>query len=67
MSDFIARLEDEAEQLKDKHTKLVAFMESDKFSQVSDRQQTFLTDQEYYMGKYLRILEERIVDLKEQQ
>lgn len=63
MSDFKTRLLEERDQLQEKVTKLDAFLDSETFETISDRQQMLLSDQFVAMDDYLWILNARIEDL----
>lgn len=61
--DFIKRLEAETEELQDKIEKLLVFMQTDKFTSMSEKQQVLLTMQANTMTTYLGLLGLRLEDL----
>ena len=56
------RLQEEHEQLKERLTKLIIFMNSDKFYELSPNYKSLLTQQKMYMEGYLNILSIRLYD-----
>jgi hypothetical protein len=61
---FQARVIDEAQELKDKMTKLANFVHSDKFSEITYSEQKLLIQQAEVMAYYYTILVERIEKFK---
>ena len=64
MNDLIDKLYDEHSDLDDKIFKLDAFIISDEFLTVSEKQQELLEAQYHAMKVYADILFDRILDLK---
>lgn len=63
MSDFQTRLLEEYKQLKEKVDKLEEFIDSEKFTKVSEKQQSLLYLQLDAMEEYAWALSQRIKDL----
>lgn len=63
MSDFKTRLLEERDQLQERVIKLDAFLDSEAFETISEKQQLLLDDQLALMEDYLWILNTRIEDL----
>jgi len=57
---FLTRLENEKNELLERTTKLLLFIGSDKFDDLSDANQLLLKQQINYMNEYLNILIIRI-------
>jgi len=60
MEDWQQRVQEEHDQLVERHFKLGAFMQSDQFSELSELDQTLLETQWMIMATYGNILEKRI-------
>lgn len=64
MSDFLSRLQNEFSELVEKTQKLEDFINSDKFSSVTELQRNYLVLQLLSMQQYKEILSMRLLDLK---
>lgn len=64
MSDFISRLHDEKNELRERVNNLEDFLFSDDFNGIGDVQVSLLKVQLSAMKTYLKCLNERIADLK---
>lgn len=62
MPEYLDRMHDEFDELKDKFTKLSEFIKSDKFKQVDFCRQNYLKLQYTFMEGYLSVLIHRIYD-----
>ena len=62
MPDFLKRMFDEHNELRNKFSKLLEFINSPKFLTLSENQKEKLNKQHMFMLGYLNILRERIID-----
>jgi len=67
VGDFRSRLETEGDELTEKLEKLIDFMSSSSFGELSERQRTLLSRQQMLMALYLETLTERLADLNSQE
>lgn len=60
MSDFKTRLETEVSELREKHSGLKNFLNSDAVNKIDPEQKILLVEQFHYMDGYLKAVEKRI-------
>lgn len=58
--DFMFRLQNERDELAERCQKLEAFLSTDKFNHLDDKNRELLREQLYVMGKYLSVLNARL-------
>ena len=65
VEDYQVRVIEEAQQLEDKHEKLLTFMDGERFKILPEAEKQRLCRQANIMSAYLDVLEERIDAFKE--
>lgn len=62
MPDYLKRMFEEHNELRNRLSKLLEFLNSNKFLTLSEKQQEYLNKQHIFMLGYLNVLRERIID-----